>query len=122
MSRCLQIGLGLALLVAVAASAQEIDTRVLVDDSGRLRISELPDILGEIHNAHRTTTELFRYAVALSDQRIGMFLRAGQQLLLGKTLKTTSRAYILEKGKIVLDGSSEDLANDDHVRKIYLGH
>jgi branched-chain amino acid transport system ATP-binding protein len=40
----------------------------------------------------------------------------------GKTLKTTSRAYILEKGKIVLQGKSADLAGDEHVRKIYLGH
>ena len=40
----------------------------------------------------------------------------------GKTLKTTSRAYILEKGKVVLEGKSADLADDDHVRKIYLGH
>jgi branched-chain amino acid transport system ATP-binding protein len=40
----------------------------------------------------------------------------------GKTLKTASRAYILEKGKIVLDGNSAELADDDHVRKIYLGH
>ena len=38
-----------------------------------------------------------------------------------KTLKNTSRAYILEKGKIVLEGNSDDLAEDDHVRKIYMG-
>jgi branched-chain amino acid transport system ATP-binding protein len=40
----------------------------------------------------------------------------------GKTLKNTTRAYILEKGKIVLEGKSKDLADDEHVRKIYLGH
>jgi branched-chain amino acid transport system ATP-binding protein len=40
----------------------------------------------------------------------------------GKTLKNTSRAYILEKGKIVLEGKSAELADDEHVRKIYLGH
>ena len=65
MNRRLQIGLGLALLVAVAASAQEIDTRVLVDDSGRLQISELPHILGNVDverhlSSGLTTSFLFR--------------------------------------------------------------
>ena len=39
-----------------------------------------------------------------------------------KTLKITTRGHILEKGKIVLEGKSEDLANNEHVRTIYLGH
>ena len=39
-----------------------------------------------------------------------------------KTLKFSTRAYILEKGNIVLDGKSSDLINNDHVRKIYLGN
>ena len=40
----------------------------------------------------------------------------------GKTLKISSRAYILEKGNIVLEGPSADLADNDHVQHIYLGH
>jgi len=38
-----------------------------------------------------------------------------------KTLKVTDRGYVLEKGKIVLEGKSSDLAQDDHVKNSYLG-
>ncbi len=36
-------------------------------------------------------------------------------------LKLAHRAYVLELGKIVLEGTAEELANDDRVRKHYLG-
>lgn len=38
-----------------------------------------------------------------------------------KTLQITDRGYVIEKGKIVLDGKSSNLAQDDYVRKIFLG-
>jgi branched-chain amino acid transport system ATP-binding protein len=38
-----------------------------------------------------------------------------------KTLQVTDRGYVLEKGKIVLNGKSSDLAQDDYVRKVFLG-
>jgi branched-chain amino acid transport system ATP-binding protein len=38
-----------------------------------------------------------------------------------KTLQVTDRGYILEKGKIVLQGKSSDLAQNEHVRKVFLG-
>ncbi len=65
------------------------------------------------------TNEVFRALRALNDRGATILL---VEQNVGKTLKNASRAYILEKGKIVLDGKSEDLADDDHVRKIYLGH
>ena len=38
-----------------------------------------------------------------------------------KTLAVTDRGYILENGKIGLQGKSCDLADDPHVRKVFLG-
>ncbi len=38
-----------------------------------------------------------------------------------KALAIADRAYVLETGKIVLDGKAEDLLNDDSVKKAYLG-
>lgn len=37
------------------------------------------------------------------------------------TLSITDRAYLLIEGKIFKQGSAEDLANDEHVRRLYLG-
>ena len=38
-----------------------------------------------------------------------------------KALSIADRAYVLETGKIVLDGKAEALLNDDSIKKAYLG-
>ncbi len=38
-----------------------------------------------------------------------------------ETLTIVDRAYLLFEGSILKQGSAEDLANDKHVRKVYLG-
>lgn len=38
-----------------------------------------------------------------------------------KTLSVTDRGYVLENGKIGLEGKSSDLADDSYVRKVFLG-
>lgn len=38
-----------------------------------------------------------------------------------ETLTITDRAYLLFEGKILKSGTSEQLADDEHVRKVYLG-
>ena len=38
-----------------------------------------------------------------------------------ETLSITDRAYLLFEGSILKSGTAEDLANDEQVRKVYLG-
>ncbi len=38
-----------------------------------------------------------------------------------ETLSITDRAYLLFEGRILKSGSAEDLANDEQVRRVYLG-
>jgi lipopolysaccharide export system ATP-binding protein len=38
-----------------------------------------------------------------------------------ETLSITDRAYLLFEGKILMSGTSAQLAEDEHVRKVYLG-
>lgn len=38
-----------------------------------------------------------------------------------ETLTITDRSYLLFEGKILKSGTSEELAEDEHVRKVYLG-
>ena len=38
-----------------------------------------------------------------------------------ETLSITDRAYLLFSGSVIKQGTSEDLANDEQVRKVYLG-
>ena len=58
---------------------------------------------------------------ALDDLR-----RSGLTILLVEqdvymALDFASRAYVLESGRIALAGASDDLRDDDHVRRSYLG-
>ena len=39
-----------------------------------------------------------------------------------ETLSITDRAYLLFDGKVLMSGSPEQLAADEHVREVYLGH
>lgn len=38
-----------------------------------------------------------------------------------KALQVANRAYVLETGKIIMEGDAKELLNDDRVRKAYLG-
>ena len=38
-----------------------------------------------------------------------------------KALSIADRAYVLETGKVVLEGNAKDLINDDSIKKAYLG-
>ena len=37
------------------------------------------------------------------------------------TLEITHRAYVLEQGRVVLEGPSRELKQNEHVRKAYMG-
>ncbi|HUY60966.1 MAG TPA: ABC transporter ATP-binding protein, partial [Candidatus Dormibacteraeota bacterium] len=39
-----------------------------------------------------------------------------------RALQVAGRGYVLELGRIVLQGSSAELLADDHIRLAYLGH
>ena len=59
-------------------------------------------------------------------ESLDVLIKAGVTILLveqnvTKTLAVTDRGYILENGKIGLEGASSDLADDPHVRKVFLG-
>jgi lipopolysaccharide export system ATP-binding protein len=38
-----------------------------------------------------------------------------------ETLSITDRAYIMTEGNLLRSGSAEELANDEQVRRVYLG-
>ena len=59
-------------------------------------------------------------------ESLDILIKAGVTILLveqnvTKTLAVTDRGYILENGKVGLEGKSHDLADNPHVRKVFLG-
>ena len=62
--------------------------------------------------------ELFRVIGALKQRGIAVLL---VEQNVAASLKMSDRAYVLENGRIVANGSGSELMNDDRVRQAYLG-
>lgn len=62
--------------------------------------------------------ELFRSLKKLGDDGVSIFLVEQNA---AQALKIAQRAYLLESGKLVMEGSSSELACNEVVRKSYLG-
>lgn len=65
------------------------------------------------------TREIFRTIAQLSDEQGLTILLVEQNAK--QALRIASRAYVLEVGRIVRDGSSEELMADDSIQRAYLG-
>jgi branched-chain amino acid transport system ATP-binding protein len=68
--------------------------------------------------APQVTADVFR-ALDVLRQRGVTLLLVEQNVL--KTLQVTNRGYVLEKGRVALQGRSADLTQNDHVRAVFLG-
>ena len=62
--------------------------------------------------------EIFNVIKALRDQ--GMTLLVVEQNV-QQTLEIADKAYVLENGRIVSEGKSRELLQNDHIKKAYLG-
>jgi branched-chain amino acid transport system ATP-binding protein len=62
--------------------------------------------------------EIFRIIQRLRDHRISIFLIEQN---VRQTLEIADRTYVLENGRIISEGKSRELLQDDHIKKAYLG-
>jgi branched-chain amino acid transport system ATP-binding protein len=62
--------------------------------------------------------EMFRIIRSLKEHEITVLI---VEQNVKQSLEMADRAYVLENGRIVLEGKSRDLLENDHVRKAYLG-
>jgi branched-chain amino acid transport system ATP-binding protein len=63
-------------------------------------------------------TEIFRIIKGLRDQGITVLLIEQN---VRHTLETADRAYVLENGRVCLEGACDEFLQSDYVRKAYLG-
>lgn len=68
--------------------------------------------------APRLVLDVFEALKALHIQGVTVLL---VEQNVNHTLKIANRAYVLEQGHIVLQGASQDLLQNDHLRQTYLG-
>jgi len=63
-------------------------------------------------------TEIFRVIQGLRDQGITILLIEQN---VRRALEIADRAYVLENGRICMEGACLEMLESDHVRKAYLG-
>jgi branched-chain amino acid transport system ATP-binding protein len=68
--------------------------------------------------APRMLVEVFQIIKSLRDQGITILLIEQN---VPRTLEIADRAYVLENGRIVMEGECCNLIKDDYIRKAYLG-
>jgi branched-chain amino acid transport system ATP-binding protein len=68
--------------------------------------------------APKLVAEIFRVVKELRDRGITIFL---VEQNVRSTLETADRAYVLENGRICLEGASDEFLQSDFVKKAYLG-
>lgn len=68
--------------------------------------------------APNLTIDVFKALKRLQEQGVTLLL---VEQNVNTTLQITDRAYVLESGRIVLEGESEDLLENPHVQSAYLG-
>ena len=59
-------------------------------------------------------------------EALELFLQEGVTILLSEqnvqqALKVATRGYVLENGRVAMEGSSEYLLNSEHIKQAYLG-
>lgn len=93
-------------MVAIARGMMA-DPKLLVFDEPSLGLSPL--LVQQVFDIIRNITK-HGMTVLLVEQNVF------------KTLRLADRGYVLENGSIVLSGTGEQLLNNPHVKKAYLGH
>jgi branched-chain amino acid transport system ATP-binding protein len=68
--------------------------------------------------APRMLSEVFQVIKSLREQGITILL---VEQNVPRTLEIADRAYILENGRITMEGKCRNLLTDDYIRKAYLG-
>ena len=68
--------------------------------------------------APQLVNEIFKIIKNLNSEGISIFL---VEQNVKKSLKISQRGYVLETGKILLQGLSQKLLESDEIRKVYLG-
>ena len=93
-------------MVAIGRALMARPKALLLDEPS---LGLAPQLVREIARAIRAINRDEGVTVILVEQNSRM------------ALQISSRAYVLETGKVALEGRSADLANNDEVRRLYLG-
>ena len=93
-------------MVAVARALIGMPKLLILDEPS---LGLAPNIVDDILNVAKTLARETNISVLLVEQDIT------------KALATADRGYVIENGRVALEGSAKDLSTNEHVKKAYLG-
>lgn len=93
-------------MVAVARALIGMPKLLILDEPS---LGLAPNIVDDILNVAKTLAKETNLSVLLVEQDIT------------KALAAADRGYVIENGKVVLEGTSQVLSANEHVKKAYLG-
>ena len=93
-------------MIAVARAMMAKPKMLLLDEPS---MGLAPQLVAEIFNIVKELNEKEGVSVLLAEQNTNV------------ALKNSDHGYIIETGKVMLEGSAKSLLNDDKVKELYLG-
>ena len=93
-------------MIAVARAMMAKPKMLLLDEPS---MGLAPQLVAEIFNIVKELNEKEGVSVLLAEQNTNV------------ALKNSDHGYIIETGKVMLEGSAKNLLNDDKVKELYLG-
>lgn len=93
-------------MLTIARALMSSPKLLLVDEPS---LGLAPKVVMELYNLLKSLRDDSRITILLSDQNAK------------RVLEISDRAYIIENGRIVMEGKSERLAEDERVKEVYLG-
>jgi amino acid/amide ABC transporter ATP-binding protein 2, HAAT family (TC 3.A.1.4.-) len=93
-------------MLAIARALMLRPKLLIIDE---LSLGLAPKVIGTIYSALDQLYESQKISILITEQFVE------------KALRFSQRAYLLEKGRIALQGISEELANNEYIRKAYIG-
>jgi branched-chain amino acid transport system ATP-binding protein len=92
-------------MLAIARGMMSNPQLLLVDEPS---LGLAPHLVTDVFNSLQTLNES-GVTIMLVEQRVN------------STLEITDRAYVLEQGKVVMEGPSSELITNEHIKNAYLG-
>jgi branched-chain amino acid transport system ATP-binding protein len=94
-------------MLALARAIVQMPRLVMLDEPS---LGLAPIVVGEIFRVLRTLVEEYGLSALVVEQNANI------------ALANSARGYVLEAGRVALEGTSEELSKDESVRKSYLGY
>jgi branched-chain amino acid transport system ATP-binding protein len=93
-------------MLTVARSLMSRPNLLLIDEPS---LGLAPKVVSEVYKTIKSLRDEYKITILIADQNAH------------RVLGMCDRAYVIENGRIVMEGTSEELRRDRRIKEVYLG-